>query len=130
MPWTIRMVPAPGEGPGETPWKNLRVGDMWIAPHLLARPEGHLYRPASKYFARNSHRPPLIVALPAPGGGRVDWCVDGPAWKGGQPYGDGWDVSGEPPLITVAPSINIVGVYHGYIQNGVITDDCEGRRYP
>jgi len=128
MPWTIRMVPAPGPDPGDTPWKDLRPGDMWFAPYLLEHPEGHPFRPALKYFQRNSGRPPLVVALPCVGGGRVDWCVDGPCWKDGKVYGDGWDVSGEPPLITVAPSINIIGAYHGFIQNGVITDDCEGRR--
>ena len=129
MPWTIRMIPAPGDGPEDTAFKDLRVGDMWFAPYLLEYPEGHIFRPAAKYYTRNSGRPPLVVCLPALAGGRVDWCVDGPPWIGGKPTGDGWDVSGEPPLITVSPSVNIHGCYHGFIQNGVISDDCENRKY-
>lgn len=43
--------------------------------------------------------------------------------------GKPWDVNGEPPNVTVSPSINLLGVWHGWIRNGVITDDCEGRRY-
>lgn len=31
-----------------------------------------------------------------------------------------WDVSGEPPNITVSPSIN-AGVWHGFITDGVMT---------
>lgn len=125
MSWPLRMVPAPGDEPGGTPWKELRVGDMWFAPYLLEHPEGSIFRPAVKYFQRNGHRPPLVVRLPGP----VDWCVDGPPWRDGKPTGDGWDVTGEPPTITVSPSINIGGIYHGYIQGGVITDDCEGRQF-
>lgn len=125
MPWPIRMVTAPGDGAGDTPWAELRVGDMWFAPYLLDHVEGSVFRPAAKYFARNAGRPPLVVRLPGP----VDWGVDGPPWKDGKPCGDGWDVSGEPPLITVSPSINIGGTYHGWIQAGMISDDCEGRRY-
>lgn len=40
-----------------------------------------------------------------------------------------WSVSGDLPNVTVTPSINMVGVYHGWIQNGVITDDCDGRTF-
>ncbi len=119
------MVPAPGTGPADTPWAELRVGDMWLAPYLLEHPVGHVFRPAAKYFARNAHRPPLVVRLPGP----VDWCVDGPAWAQGKPTSDGWDVSGQYPYVTAAPSINIVGIYHGWLQAGVISDECEGRKY-
>jgi hypothetical protein len=40
-----------------------------------------------------------------------------------------WRVTGELPKVTVEPSINMIGVYHGYITSGVITDDCEGRKF-
>lgn len=43
--------------------------------------------------------------------------------------GRGWDVTGELPKITLSPSINQVGSYHGYIQDGVISEDCEGRPF-
>lgn len=42
-----------------------------------------------------------------------------------------WDVSvdldslviGQKPNITVHPSINCVGIYHGWLQHGVLSDD-------
>ena len=76
------------------------------------------------YHANNSHRLPLFLVLP----NNDLFCVDGQYWSRGHHYG-GWQVSGEPPLITVSPSINIVGSYHGFVQNGVISEDCEGRTY-
>jgi len=40
-----------------------------------------------------------------------------------------WSVSGEWPSVTVAPSINCPGAYHGYITNGMVTDDVDGRKF-
>jgi hypothetical protein len=119
------MVPAPGDGPGDTPWKELRVGDMWFAPHLLTTPHA-MFKPSPNYARDHAgKRLPLMVRLP----GVSDFSIDGMAWKDGQTYGDGWTVTGEAPLITVTPSINIVGSYHGHLQNGIITDEVEGRKY-
>ena len=70
-------------------------------------------------------RPPLVVRLPC----GYDFCIDFRARRDGGAYGDGWAVSGTPPQITLSPSINIVGSYHGWIRDGVITDDCEGRTF-
>lgn len=53
-----------------------------------------------------------------------DWCVDGPAANSDT----GWQRTGEPPRITATPSIDSGG-YHGFLQNGVLTDDIEGRTY-
>jgi len=41
----------------------------------------------------------------------------------------GWEISGEPPRITVRPSINWVGRYHGWLTDGVLSDDLEGRTH-
>lgn len=41
-----------------------------------------------------------------------------------------WTVSGVPPHLTVSPSINAVGTYHGYISAGVLSDDVEKRVFP
>lgn len=76
------------------------------------------------YLDNNSHRRPLFVVLP----NNDLFCVDGQCWSGGNHYG-GWQVFGEAPSVTVSPSINIEGSYHGFLQNGVISDDCEGRTY-
>jgi hypothetical protein len=107
---------------GERP----KVGDMYYAPHML---ENEFERSglAPSYFAQRSQRPPIVVICP---GGR-SWCVDQRAYNHSQGgwCGEGWSVSGEPPLITCSPSINLQGSYHGFLQNGVLTDDCEGHRF-
>lgn len=41
-----------------------------------------------------------------------------------------WDVHGTLPNITVHPSVNAEGYYHGWIKDGVISEDCEGRKFP
>jgi hypothetical protein len=41
-------------------------------------------------------------------------------------------ISGEGNNITVKPSILVTGherIYHGFIENGILTDDCDGRVY-
>lgn len=66
------------------------------------------------------------------------WCVmlpSGQEWiiysyaSGPEPRHK-WQVSGTPPNITVSPSIHQVGEYHGFIRDGIITDDCDGRKFP
>lgn len=103
------------------------------------------------YFANNADRPPLILALPDyayPPAGKLYFLVDGqcysntcmrcgqgvyskckcPEPKTPKGYYDGWTVSGVPPNITVAPSINYDDPeagrkhYHGFVQNGVVGD--------
>ena len=39
----------------------------------------------------------------------------------------GWTVTGEAPNITVSPSINIVGLWHGFLTSGILTDDLDSR---
>jgi len=98
---------------------------MWFAPYLLEHPPGHIFEPAPNYFRENRTRDPVVVRLPGP----VDFCIDGRAWRAGTPYGDGWTVSGVPPMVTVQPSINVQGIYHGYLIDGIIGEDVEGRKY-
>lgn len=45
-----------------------------------------------------------------------------------------WKITGEPPEITVTPSINMDPNWnhegwHGYLTNGELSDDLEGRNY-
>ncbi len=91
---------------------TLRLGDappgaMWDAP----------------WFADDWHGPDgrcLTVVLPS----GEHWVIDGPS----SGNGPGWTRTGEPPHITVQPSI-AARRYHGWLQNGVLTDDMEGRTY-
>ncbi len=99
---------------------QLPIGACWFEPKTYT---GRL---SPKYFTRHTmHRAPLTVLLP----GRHTFCVDGLAYNQNGYHGDGWDVTGDPPMITVTPSINLVGLYHGWITSGAITDDCEGRTF-
>lgn len=83
------------------------AGAMWLAPWLRAMP--------------NKPHPHLIVRLPD----GFDWDVDGPSSNNN---GAGWTRTGEPPFVTANPSIASAG-YHGWLRDGVLTDDCEGRRF-
>lgn len=98
---------------------------MWPVPGWLEEP-GLKSLLSAEYFQRwHGKRPPLVVRLP----NRNFFCIDMLPAKGAS----GWDVSGEAPNITVAPSIyNAPGeprAYHGWLQNGVLSDDCEGRTF-
>jgi hypothetical protein len=87
-------------------------------------------RPANSYLSTNFYRDhagrraALWVALP----NGTDFCLDA-CTSAGLASGDGWTVIGEPPTITVSPSINCIGSYHGWLQNGVLSEDCEGRTF-
>ena len=101
--------------------KNIPVDDdvtKYEWPWFMAKK----YKISDYYFENNAHRQPLFVLLPK----NTLFLIDGKCWTDGRAYG-GWNVSGEAPYITVSPSINISGTYHGWLQNGVLSDDCEGR---
>jgi len=106
------------------------IGDCWPAPWLVAEGEVRTFFLSDAHLAARAAgaitRAPLVVRLP----GGTDFCVDGPTFSAGQRGTGGWAVTGEPPGLTLAPSINIGGSYHGWIQGGVITDDCDGRKFP
>lgn len=62
----------------------------------------------------------LVVRLPA----GVDFPMD-------MTLGDNsWARIGTPPDITLHPSVNSIGAYHGTIRNGVISEDTESRTFP
>jgi hypothetical protein len=62
----------------------------------------------------------IVIRLPD----TMEWTVDHKP-NNGVP---GWVVTGELPTITASPSIGSSG-YHGFLQNGVLTDDLEGMTY-
>lgn len=97
------------------------AGAMWPAPWYLEGDAPHL---SEKYKAARAadpgFRPPIVVKLPNDAG---EFCVDS-AGKDSK----GWNVSGEPPRLTVSPSIHVMGgremktLWHGYLRDGVLTD--------
>lgn len=123
MPWKIIYHDVEPE--------DYKIGDMWPDPGWAKS------NIISEKYKRDSadKRPPLMIILPSihyKDGDR--FLIDRAASD--DPEKKGWDVTivgelknGETPNITLSPSINCVGSYHGYIRNGEITDDCDGRRY-
>ncbi len=105
MPWQCRLIDNPfrPDGPG---WDGVQIGDMWFR---LDAP------------TQNGERALPVVLLPS-SGGMFAFDLDDAARHG-------WTVTGEAPAITVAPSIDGIGVYHGFLRNGVISDDLEGRKF-
>lgn len=136
----IKVTPPPGGGVcGETllvdatgnhhRFRELPVGTMFYIPKDCDKDSWPWYLSENDdlsdyYHQNNSHRQPLLVILP----GHNLFLVDGKCWDRGRKYG-GWRVSGEAPNITIQPSIDLKGFYHGFLTNGVIGDDVEGRKY-
>lgn len=141
----------PEEG-GVVAFEKLVVGDMcyYHRDGVPVRDEATLRRLhlTSYYFTHNAQRPPLILAMPdAASASPRYFVVDGQCYSNDctrcgkkvykcehadqrewtpKGYYDGWTVTGEPPNITVSPSVNFddegVRHYHGFVQNGVIGD--------
>lgn len=58
----------------------------------------------------------IALCVRTPGG---DWLVDGPSYEDGRVQAErGWSRSGTPPHVTVLPSIEIPGRYHGFLRDG------------
>ena len=57
------------------------------------------------------HAGPYLWVMVPDGGGA--WCIDGSSDNG-----PGWDRVGEPPNVTVTPSILCTGKYHGWLMDG------------
>ncbi len=113
MPWACRLIAAPGSA---REWLAVRPGDMWFVDDL-----DEPYMRAAHLAPEHDGKRALVVRLPGP--------VSFPIYRAPSGGGDAWTVTGTPPAVTLRPSINCHGVYHGYITDGIITDDIEGRRY-
>lgn len=133
MPWKLNFL---GTDPR---LENTAVGDCWL--HTPEDKALWLEHTAGNYYKeKNSHRLPCYVCLPD----STFFCVDSRASH--DPERKGWTVSGEPPNITVSPSIKIDSkrpkgnggsgewedytCYHGFIENGILKEDCDGRLFP
>lgn len=88
----------------EVDFNSLPVGAMW---HSSLQPEAY-------------GEPSLCVVLP----GKVIWHMHHEGTNGHR-----WQITGEPPTITAHPSINYVGTYHGWVRDGVVSDDVDGRKF-
>ena len=116
MPWECKMIGS------DTKISEMKPGDMFFNPRILE------YKPLmdmlSPEYMRDwfGKRPPIQVMLP----NNHLWCAD---YKfTGKEHG--WVVTGEAPNITTMPSINSSAKpgYHGWLKNGILSDDVEGRK--
>lgn len=117
MPWACKLIEY-------DPATKLEIGDMFFANEHLQNSESLKHLSAS-YLSQTPNRKPLWVMTP---GGC--WCVDEKPFSGGKYQDGGWTVTGEAPNITARPSINFPGNYHGWLTNGILSNDLEGRIYP
>lgn len=85
---------------------------------LRAITEGHFGKGERNYYLSRFYwqdwsdkRPPICVMCP----NGAEWCVDSKSSNG-----EGWKVTGDPPLITCQPSILVPG-YHGFLNLGVFS---------
>jgi hypothetical protein len=97
------------------------VGDCCYAPWIL---EDYPKRLGARYLSLpEPRRAPILIRLP----GDVSWCPDLRAiTEGGIMRGEGWDVVGDLPQVTISPSVVLLGRWHGWIRSGVISDDLSG----
>lgn len=121
MPWPCKLID-PDERKGEP-------GEMWFVKPGNYTDEMVMGRIFSDEYKRDwkGKRPPIAVRLPDGSA----WCIDQAATG----ITSGWSITGEAPFLTASPSINADPGgsdrkgYHGWLKNGVLSDDCEGRHY-
>lgn len=82
------------------------VGAMWNADWLID---------ADGYSCVGG----VVLMVKTPGG---EWCVDGPAYNGGNVHPRAWTRSGAIPDVTAQPSIAMPR-YHGFLRNGWL-EEC------
>lgn len=121
-------------------FEDLSIGEVYsVDPEKFRTEDGYFKLPAQYtkhlsdyYHQNNSHRLPLFVVVPT----LYLFCLDGQCHSSERGYYGGWtitgtteSVDGRPMTLTCSPSINIGGTYHGWLGNGILSDDCEGRKY-
>jgi hypothetical protein len=138
MPWPLILLPSDEwflrHQHHDPRLEPLQIGHCAVAPWVFTEDGYSHVRKAlgSKYLALpEPRRAPIVIALPYHNQKYQIWFPDERAWDAKQGYhGEGWTITGDLPNISITPSINCVGTYHGYVDKGQITSDCEGRKFP
>lgn len=93
-------------------------GDLYEEPDMGEQGDeahwGHFVLSDAYWTLPAPRRAPLCVVLPE----GTHFYLDSRQFTDGTPHEPGWAVSGTPPRMTCAPSINVVGRWHGYLENG------------
>lgn len=117
MVWNCRLIDKPRNDEG------LVVGDMFYTPIPKVGAGCWASRWVRKpylsdfYFENNLHRHPILLLLP----GRILCPVDGRFLN--------LPVTGDVPALTIHGILDFPGRYRGRLENGVLTDDLEGRQF-
>ena len=110
-------------------WMDVEAGPKfdWEAGMAFWSPYDKM---VSRHFKENvaAVRKPIIVVVPTRHGGISWFNVDSAPTSVPESH---WDVKvdlatlvkGQKPMITVTPSINLGGLYHGFLTDGVLSDD-------
>lgn len=140
MAWPCFMVELAGRTePEQTPGGGTVTRQLWKLPSgkivgFDELPVGAMWFDACCECGRGAECPhaneerELCVKMPGGSNGSI-WNIDqgkNIKARGGNPHAV-WIREGEPPNVTVTPSINWIGHYHGWLHGGILTDDCEGR---
>lgn len=132
MPWPLKFIANPKRDKnGNIDIHVMSIGDCWFLnppTHLTEQELAEWWRCrhlTDQYYSDNSKRPPLVILLP----GKTYFVADSKCFSLEKGYYDGWKVVGDPANLTIAPSVNFKGAYHGYITNGIIGNDVEGRKF-
>lgn len=124
MSWPLREITI--EERDAMNWTEVPTGACWRIPldrDLFGTRYGDLYRDLlSPQFRASGRDYVIVVRLPC----GSEWTVDFKFYE----KQDGWVVTGELPAITARPSVDQHNRYHGWLTDGVLSDDLEGRRYP
>lgn len=136
MSWPLREIPFPRD-----PLPRPEPGDCWRIPLDTVLPDWEdgepipgitTYEDEWQWFLSPEFRASgrdYVIVVRLPDG--TDWVIDHASSRSLQDQRpQGWTVSGELPHISTTPSINVIGRYHGWVTDGILTDDCEGRTYP
>lgn len=131
-PMPLRLRAPPAYCPIPDPWPaGLRCwdtrphapGDCWYgtwddgAWWTYAEADEHGYRgPRLRLAPEHCDARPMVVVLPT---GDLH-CLHSPTTRDGRPGPSGWSVQGELPQVTVQPSINSLGRWHGWVRDGVL----------
>lgn len=130
MPWKCKHVSLKRVQEKRKNKEKIPIGWIWFDDFGIDFKKHDFEDPKSRFSSAyegcvlgSNPRKPIVVQLP-----NGPWCVDTKSSTGGF-----WLVDGPINKLTVHPSINSEpgreDGYHGWLQNGIISDDIDGRDY-
>lgn len=123
MPWKCFMVTLERQNPAVRDKQRPDISHTV----LYRTPEGELLSYQELKIGAMYVHPDIGLVVKLPGyHGCNDWMIDRPGSNGFL-----WTRTGEPPEVTVVPSINCANdkAYHGFVTAGFVTDDISGKRF-